>query len=366
MRNVIILFLTLFLPLTALAQPSPAAAGYEVWVTNQQNDSIQIIDGLSLEIIAEVKLDKDGASATTKPHSIAFTPDGRYALTANIAAKAGIHNVSVIRTKDRKVIQTLSAGLAAHMVVVTPNGKRAFVANAGGSTVSEFLIDTKKGLFKPGRTIKILTKTGRAHPTCLSVTADSKLLFVTNSGPKADSAEKSGFISFVDIASGKETKRFSGLGSEVCAQGISPDGAWAYFTIGGKIGKYAMINIKSRNFTREETTVGKDPHGLAASRNGDQVWIANRLSNRLTVLETSSSRTVRKINDVGDKPDLIAFSPDGSRVFITLRGIPATPIPGDALGLEPGVSVIDAESGLVLKRIPIEGDPHGIAVRKSS
>ncbi|HEY5648086.1 MAG TPA: hypothetical protein VIU33_01200 [Nitrospiria bacterium] len=355
--------LSIILPNPAAAQPLPPEKGFEVWVTNQQRDSIQILNGLTLEVMNEILLDADGKPATTKPHSMAISPDGNYALTANIGVKSGTKNISVIRTKDRKVIQTLPAGPAAHMVVFAPDGKRAFAANAGGSSVTEIRIDPEKGKFSPGRTLKVPLEGGKAHPTCLSVSADSQTLFVTNAGPKAADPNKSGFVSIMDIDTGKEVKRITGLGNEVCAQGMGAGGKALYLTIGGGVGNFGVMDPLKHQLTHQKTAEGGDPHGLAAAPNGT-IWVTNRLSNSVSEYSGGDYKAIRTIKNIGDKPDLIVLSPGGSRAFITLRGTPATPIPGKKGGSQPGISVIDLKAGKIMKRITLGGDPHGIAIRE--
>jgi YVTN family beta-propeller protein len=54
---------------------------------------------------------------------------------------SGSNSVSVIRTRDRKVVADLGVGFIPQDVAVTPNGRQAYVTNTGrsgaeGNTVS--------------------------------------------------------------------------------------------------------------------------------------------------------------------------------------------------------------------------------------
>ena len=91
--------------------------------------------------------------------------------------------------------------------------------------------------------------------------------------------------------------------------------------------------------------------------------MVNRLSNTISVVETGRDRVVRTIRKVGDKPDILAFSPDGSRTFVTLRGKAATGDPKLLSGSEPGLSVIDVRAGKVIAKVKLGGDPHSVGVR---
>jgi hypothetical protein len=69
----------------------------------------------------------------------------------------------------------------------------------------------------------------------------------------------------------------------------------------------------------------------------------------------------------GEIGDLIEFSPDGARAFITLRGPrPAPTIPFPLAGRTPGVAFVDAARREVKRVVPLgdsaQSDFHGIAV----
>lgn len=359
---ILILFLILTPPeLSPNAQPMPPPI-FEIWVTNQSADTVQIIDGRVFNLLAEIPVDDDGKPATAKPHTVRFSPDRRYAYVANVGARAGRNNVTVIRTTDRSVVARLPAGPGAHMVMPSPDGKRAFVANAGSDSITEILTDTRKGQFKIGRTIRIPGPKGqgKSHPTCLIFSRDSKTLYVTHAGPSG--GEPSGFLAVLDVASGKEVARIPNLGTEACVQVRSRIGDRIYLSIGGEVGNFAVLDTKTNRFVKESSSGGKDPHGLMLTPGENQIWIANRFSNALTVFSPSTLAHIKTYFNIGDKPDLLAFSPDGSRLFVTLRGKPATPVPGSEAGREPGLSVIETDTGRVLAKVPLGGDPHGIGI----
>ncbi|HZX60314.1 MAG TPA: hypothetical protein VFF51_01065, partial [Candidatus Methylomirabilis sp.] len=75
--------------------PSYAAA-YEVWVTNQSENKVQILDGQSLKILAEVPV-------ASKPHNVAFSPDFKTAYVASV----GSNDFTVIDTAARKPIKSV-------------------------------------------------------------------------------------------------------------------------------------------------------------------------------------------------------------------------------------------------------------------
>ena len=93
-----------------MLHPSTAGA-YEVWVTNQAVNKVQILDGQSLKVLAEVP----GAD---KPHNVTFSPDFKTAYVASV----GSNDFTVIDAATRKPIKTVPAGKTAHHVAVAHVG----------------------------------------------------------------------------------------------------------------------------------------------------------------------------------------------------------------------------------------------------
>ncbi|MGI0089611.1 MAG: YncE family protein, partial [Nitrosopumilaceae archaeon] len=117
---------------------------YEIWVTNQGLDKIQILkikDGETLESVAEIEIDGDGKPATSKPHMIFFDSATKYAYVANVGAGA----VTIIDVSKREIVTTIPTGNGAHAAVPSPDDKRVYVVNMRDATITEILTDTEKG-----------------------------------------------------------------------------------------------------------------------------------------------------------------------------------------------------------------------------
>jgi len=117
--------------------------GRQVWATNREADSVSVVDAKTLAVIGTV------ASAAF-PIRAKVTPDGKHVLVSN--AKSG--DVSVLsvaeKTLERRVPLPVQAAadregrLMAQFgdssvpigIVITPDGKRAFVAHANSDTIS--------------------------------------------------------------------------------------------------------------------------------------------------------------------------------------------------------------------------------------
>jgi YVTN family beta-propeller protein len=59
-----------------------------------------------------------------------------------------------------------------------------------------------------------------------------------------------------------------------------------------------------------------EPHGIAVKPDGSEIWVANRASGTVNIINANSLQVVGLIN-VGGQPDLIVFSHDGTRAYIT-------------------------------------------------
>ena len=94
-----------------------------------------------------------------------------------------------------------------------------------------------------------------------------------------------------------------------------------------------------------------DAHGAAIARQDRFLWIADRGRNFLWVVDTRTDKVVNRIQLVNElsvdpTPDLLSVSPDGSHVFMSLRGpVPLTADPHVSTGSTPGIGVLKVLEG---------------------
>jgi hypothetical protein len=125
-----------------------------------------------------------------------------------------------------------------------------------------------------------------------------------------------------------------------------------------------------------------DSHGMVATADGGHIWVFDRHANTAEVISTSTGAHVETLPLAGPlsddpAPDLVDIAPDGSHLFVALRG--PTPLSGDphnARGATPGIGILRlAEGGATgefLARIPVvnvdgdgieRADVHAVRVR---
>jgi YVTN family beta-propeller protein len=94
-------------------------------------------------------------------------------------------------------------------------------------------------------------------------------------------------------------------------------------------------------------TGGQRPNGIAATR--DFVYVANTETHNVTVIDVRAQRALPDLIRVGQFPNLVAATPDGSRVYV-------------ANGGSDDVSVIDTRTNRVIATIKVGDGPFGVGI----
>jgi len=109
---------------------SLAVTNNRIYVTNGNNDTVQVIEAATNRIAATIPL---GPLPGLKqrgalPFGLALSPDGRRLYVA----EAGINAVAVIDTQAKKLLGHIPAGWYPSKVRVSPDGRTLYVSNAKG------------------------------------------------------------------------------------------------------------------------------------------------------------------------------------------------------------------------------------------
>src|ERR1051326_5447445 len=182
-----------------------------IWSVNPSDDSVSVIRSDNNTRLAKIAVGDE-------PQSVTLTPDGQYAYVANAAA----NSVTVIKINNPAwgafsaavdssagVNGQLSTGSEPWNVVVSPDGRRAFVANSAQDTIS--VIDTASRAILGHVDLRnsVLNDPDRKRhfqPRGLAVSADSTKLYVTRflsftkaGGRQGDDLGKEGLVGVLDI-----------------------------------------------------------------------------------------------------------------------------------------------------------------------
>lgn len=239
---------------------------------NQTSDSVSLVDITAGKVVSEVAVGE-------RPFAVTVTADGKRALVTNSWGNSV--TILDVAPTGLKVVRTVGVGDEPRGVVVSRDGRRAFIALANEDKVATLNLET-------------LTVTAKwavgTEPWHVALTPDGGSLVVANT--------RSRTVSILDAANGSERFTVKTLGRNLRQLAISGDGEWAY-----------LPSIAER--------------GAGVSKeNIDRGWI---ISNRLTRVPLKAEGPREAItldlprNGVADV-DGCALSPDGKRVVLTAAG----------------------------------------------
>jgi len=307
---------------TALAA-TPASA-YEIYVSNEKDNTISVIDGESLEVV-------DTIDVGERPRGIVLDGGTLYICTSDD------DHIEVLDLATRRVTHTLPSGPDPELMALGPDDRRLYVANEDDNLVTVVDVDARR---------KIVEIPVGIEPEGIGVSPDGKWLVNTS--------ETTNMAHFIDT----ESLVIEGnvlVDTRPRVAQFTPDGGevWVSSEIGGTV---AVIDVASKSI---ETTIGFEiegmrpeaiqPVGVAiADDDSNKVYVALGPSARVARIDRDS-REVEKYYLVGPRVWNLAFSPDRKRLFTTN-------------GVSGDVSVIDLEKDRVIKSIKVGRFPWGVVI----
>lgn len=135
-----------------LAAGASYAAAEKVYVADEEGNTVSVIDASSFKRIGSIPVGQG-------PHNVQVAPDGRQVWVTNNGepakavhnmpksehgAMAGTGEIWAIDTTTDAVVAKVPVGMHPAHVVVTPDGRFAYVANGGENTVSVVDISAKR------------------------------------------------------------------------------------------------------------------------------------------------------------------------------------------------------------------------------
>jgi YVTN family beta-propeller protein len=228
--------------------------GRQVIVTVEQEQAVVLVDLESAAVVA--------AFATNQriSHMLVLTPDAGRAFVANILS----NNVTVIDLDDEEAVAHVDTGQGAEGIDIAPDGREVWVTNRSADTIS--VIDTD--LLEVVETLPCAS-----FPIRLKFTPDGRHVLVSNA--------RSGDVAVFDAAERRELRRIpmkrqavsdtsERLFGDTLGQGpvpvgilIEPQGRRAYVA-GTNADVVAVVDLQRWEVTGY-LTAGKEPDGLGHS-----------------------------------------------------------------------------------------------------
>jgi YVTN family beta-propeller protein len=341
------IFTALAVPLLLVAA-SAAQSGY---VANFNANTVSVIDTSTNSVVGSP------IPVGARPSGVALTPDGKRAYVTN-EASPNPGSVSVIDTSSNTVIATIpDVGIEPINVNISPDGTRAWVACSGqfpvGSIGSVAIIDTATN------TVVSTMSSGFVHPIATAFSPDGTRAFVTDNAL--------GEVQVFDTATNALIQIIaSPTGTRVLGMAMAPDGKHLYVT---STPANSIFTIDTSTFAVSlPLVVGVRPNYLAISPDGSKVYVVNAgpidmsANGSLVVVDTATN-TITATIPLGLDPYMPAVSADGSEVFVTnagALGVPTTPS---------SISVINTATNTVTATITAAGifsSPVGIAIQQQA
>jgi YVTN family beta-propeller protein len=263
-----------------------------------RGSSITLIDLVAAEVVNTIELGEH-----TSPHGIAWLDTDRLVVTTE-----GSAHLLIVNPHRGEILAAIpTEQQISHMVAVTPDGERAFVANIGSGTVTVIdLVGAKKlGDLATGEGAEGIT-----------VSSDGSEVWVTNRA--ADT------ISVIDART-LAIERTSACASFPIRVALTPDGKHALVSV-ARTGEIVQLDAMTGNETArakldlsalpESTTrlfgdqFGKSPVpvGLVIAPDGQTAWIAATQADMVVAIDPETLE-VKGLIRAGKEPDGMAYSP---------------------------------------------------------
>jgi YVTN family beta-propeller protein len=321
--------------------PPPAAKGPKLFVSNEIDGTVSVIDTATLQVLQSIAVGK-------RPRGIRGSPDGKTVYVALSGSPMGGPNVDesklpppdrrhdgigVIDVATGQLLRVLQGGTDPEQFAVSKDGTKLFIANedAGLTTVVEVA---------SGKILKQIRVGG--EPEGVDLSPDGRVVYVTSEeenqvfaidterlelikaikvGPRPRStgflpdgsrafvsAENGASVEMIDTKALTVLKRLTLTPDTLRPMGVSasPDGALVYVTTGRGGTLEALDAVKGA--VRWSVAVGERPWGLAVSADGRMVYTANGPSNDVSAVDVTTRTVVARVK-VGDRPWGVAIVP---------------------------------------------------------
>lgn len=308
---------------------APAAAAPFAYVTNQDDNTVSVIDTASNTVVATVPVG-------TRPYAAVPTPDNAFVYVANF----GDNSVSVIDAHTHTVTATL-ANVCTNPIYVAamPGGTQVWVACFNGGQLKRIDIATNT---------VVASVTGQSRPSSIAFNSSGTRAYVaSNTGSTVRVIDTAANTQIASMATGFNTvdvfaspdgahvystangdkriwdsilaggSNFYALPTAPVNLVMSPDGTYIYTTVNG--GLVWRIQV-GRWDNMVSVSVGSGDSGIDINGDGSRLYVTNYSSNSVSVIDTATFSNIATI-PVGRYPQTNGH-------FVAKGPPPATSLPG--------------------------------------
>lgn len=314
--------------LVLLAFQVPALAD-EIWVSNEKDDTISVIDIETMEVVRTLEVGE-------RPRGITFSKD--YSLLYLCASDSD--TVQVIDPETGRVLHDLPSGEDPEQFVLHPDNRHLYIANEDDAITTVVDTETRRVIAQIDVGIE---------PEGMAVSPDGKIAITTS--------ETTNMAHWIDT----ETQQLFAntlVDQRPRHAEFTQDGAelWVSAEIGGTITVFDVASQSEKaKITFKIQGVHQDqiqPVGFEMTRNGKYVFVALGPSNHVAVVDQKTYEVLDYIL-VGRRVWHLAFNGDESLLFTTN-------------GVSGDVTVVDVAERVALKSIKVGRFPWGAAYRPTN
>lgn len=311
-------------------------------VLNKAEASASLLDLATGEEVARI-------ATGVGPHEVAISPDGKTAVVCNYGRSEPGHSLTIIDIPAMKALRTIDLETyhKPHGIVFMPDGKRIVVTAEPEQKL--LVVDITSG------NIEMAIDTGARTSHMVAMTPDAKRAFVANID--------SGSISAIDLESGE---RLAIIETAEGSEGIdvSPDGREVWVT-NRKADTVTVIDTQTLRIlaTIESPSF---PIRIKFTPDGKRALVSNARSGEVAVFDTATRKEISRIRMDEEIVDddverLFANSFEGSPVPIGILVMPDGSHAFIANTKADVVTVIDLDRLKVVGRLRAGKEPDGLA-----
>jgi YVTN family beta-propeller protein len=255
----------------------------------QPGQTLTVVDLLAGRVLRTIDL-----APHQRPHGVAWLPDGRHVAVTSETSGA----LLLVDVQESRVAAELpTAQPVSHMVALSPDASRAYVANIGGGSLSVF------DLAKRERLAVVPTGAGAEG---LDVTPDGRWILVANR--EADT------LSFIDAKSLEEAAEVA-TGDFPIRVKVTPDGKRALVSC-AQSGDVAVLDLAERKEVArvavgaapsEGTEQAPVPVGILVEPGGARAFVAATNANIVLVLDLKTLKVSARFA-TGKQPDGLGWT----------------------------------------------------------
>jgi YVTN family beta-propeller protein len=309
--------------LNAQTPPSPA-----LLVLAKSDQTLSVVDPKTLAVVGRVPSGPD-------PHEVVVSADGRLAYISNY--HGGDNRITVVDLVGLKALPPIDLGpLRAPHGLAFAGGKLFFTAEASKVIGSYDPVSSK---------VDWVLGTGQNRTHMISVSEDLKRIVTSN--------VSSGTMTLVERATGGGPGGQADWNATVIAVGrgaegfdVSPDGReiWA---ANAQDGTVSIIDLATKTVTHTLPADVQGANRLKFTPDGRLVFVSTLRGPNLTILDAATRKDVKRL-PIGRGAAGIQMQPDGLRAYVACT-------PDDS------VAVIDLKTLEVAARIDAGKQPDGLA-----